>query len=511
MKACIYVRVSSSRQVSNTSSATQETLCRKWCDDHEIEVDRVFVEAEESAKSDDRTQFQKLFRYLETVGDRVSHLVVWKLDRFSRDSGDAAVYSQKLRKGGVTLVSVTEPIDATPMGRAMFTVAGAFNQLDNEVRAARSLVSMRAKFMAGTWTWSAPIGYRTVGKRPEIDPVRGPLIVRMFEMIASGQAKKSTALEQLTNLGLRTVRGGHLNQQTVARLLTNQLYAGRMYAKKWDLRVKGDFTPLLSEDLFDRVQDVLSGRASVVTPHLRQHATFPLKGSLLCNVCNRTVTGSISTGKIGMRAEEKTPEREKHKHAYYRCFRVSGHFNERADKVEKALEDLLTRMEPDPDRLAAAAAIFRAIWLERTAVANIEVDGMKKELKRLEGKEARLVDSLGDGVITPSAYKRATEPLNAEMNRLRQELASQKFDVLDVDDAVSYLQVMYWNLLSLYESNSLEGKSSLLKLLFPQGVTYRNGVLEPISTSSLFSSLGDKEMSESALASPTGFEPVSPP
>jgi hypothetical protein len=136
---------------------------------------------------------------------------------------------------------------------------------------------------------------------------------------------------------------------------------------------------------------------------------------------------------------------------------------------------------------------------------------MKTQLKKLEAKEARLLDSLSEGDLSSSAYKRGADPLIAEMHCIRQELASQKFDELDVDDAVGYLQSMFWNLLIMWESNNLEQKSSLLKFLFPEGVVFNSGVLEPKSTSSFFIGLGDEKVDENTLASPTRFELVFSP
>ena len=151
MKAVLYIRVSSSKQDLTTPSlaAGWNRACRKWCEDHELEVDRVFVEAGEWAKSENRTEFQRMFRYLDTVGSRVSHVVVWKFDRFSRNSEDTAIYSRRLRINGISLVSVNRLSAPTPMGRAMLGIAGVFNQLDNENRSARSLVSMKATFESG--------------------------------------------------------------------------------------------------------------------------------------------------------------------------------------------------------------------------------------------------------------------------------------------------------------------------------------------------------------------------
>jgi|GEM_PF-1557412 len=184
-------------------------------------------------------------------------------------------------------------------------------------------------------------------------------------------------------------------------------------------------------------------------PHKRQNEAFPMKGIMRCNLCNALVTGATSTGKMGLRFPKKSVEREKHQHNYYRCFKGKGHFSIRADKAESALGTLLVKMEPELMCLQAVVNLFRLIWTERAQAAAIEADSRKRELTRVEGKKARLLDSLAKGIITKEAFKRGTDPLLSEIARLRQELASQSFDVLDIEDAVGYLQSMFWNLLTM--------------------------------------------------------------
>jgi site-specific DNA recombinase len=420
----------------------------------------------------------------------------------------AVIYRRRLRSLGIKEVSVTQPMSDDSTGELMRDVVGSFDAYDNRNRAARALLSMKETFKAGRWVWSPPVGYISAAKPLpclQIDPVRGPMIVKMFEMIATGQATKANALAHLTRLGLTTVRGKPLNQQTAARVLTNGLYCGRMFAKKWNLTVKGNYVPLVSEDLFDRVQDVLRGRA-VPTPHKTQNEDFPMKGTLRCNVCNSIVTGSKPTGKMGLRFPKGSDEREKYRYRVYHCFKSKGHFSQRAEVVEAALQTLLVKMEPNAERLAAVVAIFRSIWNERTATANIEITAMQTQLKKLQVKEARLLDSLSEGAISNAQFKRVAAPLVSEIEDLRLTLASQKFDVLDVEEAVGYLSSMFWNLLTMWESNDLEHKSSLLKLLFPNGVAFNSGALEPKSTSSFFTSLGDEKVDENLLVSPMRFE-----
>ena len=73
-------------------------------------------------------------------------------------------------------------------------------------------------------------------------------------------------------------RGCPLTSQAIGVLLRNQLYAGIVDVTEYGVRGKrGDFEALISEDLFFRVQAVLSGRVPSTTPQQRAHPDFPLR------------------------------------------------------------------------------------------------------------------------------------------------------------------------------------------------------------------------------------------
>jgi len=81
-------------------------------------------------------------------------------------------------------------------------------------------------------------------------------------------------------------------------LLSNRLYAGIVDVPEYGVRAKrGDFEPLISEDLFYRVQSVLSGRVPSTAPQKRAHPDFPLRAFVRCESCGRGLTGSWSKGR----------------------------------------------------------------------------------------------------------------------------------------------------------------------------------------------------------------------
>lgn len=87
-------------------------------------------------------------------------------------------------------------------------------------------------------------------------------------------------------------------------LLRNQLHAGIVDVPEYGVRGKrGDFEPLISEDLFYRVQSVLSGRVPSTAPRQRANPAFPVPAFVRCESCGRGLTGSWSKGRSGSRFE----------------------------------------------------------------------------------------------------------------------------------------------------------------------------------------------------------------
>ncbi len=131
---------------------------------------------------------------------------------------------------------------------------------------------MRSRIDSGKWQWKACTGYLNGPKGTKgapslvIDPARGHLLRKAFELVAAG-ATKAAALKQVTALGLRPMRGGRaVSQETFDGLLKNPLFKGEVFVKGWAKCVKGDFEPIVSPELFDRVQSCAIWPSACIRP-----------------------------------------------------------------------------------------------------------------------------------------------------------------------------------------------------------------------------------------------------
>ena len=300
------------------------------------------MEEGESAKTTDRTKLIELLDYCRENKGKINHVVVYRIDRFSRQQYDYVVLAAQLKKYGATIKSATEPIADDSTGKLMEHILSAFAQFDNDVRAERTVAGMKAALESGQWTFGVPIGYCRkvdVAGRDSIepDPVGGRLVRQAFELYATGLHKKAEVLRKLIVAGLRTRGGKKLTPQTFQQLLRKPIYAG-LLSFSWGIDgVKGDFEPLLSTELFDRVQSVLDGRALTITPHNRNHRDFPLRRFAACAGCGTPITASWSKGR-GQR------------YAYYRC-RKSGCLAIKMpkDQFEREFAEYLDGLRPKPE------------------------------------------------------------------------------------------------------------------------------------------------------------------
>ena len=120
------------------------------------------------------------------------------------------------------------------------------------------------------------------------EPERAPLVRRGFEDYSTGRYTKEQLLKRATAWGLTNRRGKPLTSQAIGVLLRNRLYAGIVDVPEYGVRGKrGDFEPLISEELFYRAQAILSGRVSSTAPRQRAYPDFPLRGFVRCESCGR--------------------------------------------------------------------------------------------------------------------------------------------------------------------------------------------------------------------------------
>lgn len=430
MRAVLYCRVSTVEQAQNLSLPTQEQACREYAAREGYDVAEVFVDRGESAKTTDRPEFQRLITYCRQHAGHVHAVIVYGLSRFSRNNADHHAIAALLRGKGITLRSVTEPIDDSPAGRLMEGILASMHQFDNDQRAARTRAGLKAAAERGRWIWPAPLGYRT-GSRPAGEPSLVPLpghavlIREAFETFAGSHRPLTLIWRQAQAAGLRTKSGLLLPLQTLHKVFRGAVYCGRLACPSLGVDRPGDWAPIVSVETWQAVQARLGqdGRAGPKRP---DSPDYPLRGFIRCARCGRLLTAGWSKGKMGVR------------YAYYRCLRNCPGISAPRDRVERAFLDLLDHVRPSPEWLDGMRRTILGAWRQECALAQAGRARVEAERGRIETQLRRLDDAyLFEQAIDRETYTARRDELRERRNLIELDLSAAAIDSIDLDGALA--------------------------------------------------------------------------
>ena len=295
--AVVYTRVSSKEQAdTNLSLDIQRRVIEDYAQRNNIKIADYFGGTYESAKTDGRKEFQRMLDFIKKNKGKVSHILVYMLDRFSRTGGGAIKLAQELReKYGIEVFAVTQPTDTSnPSGVLQQSIQFIFSQYDNELRKQRSIAGMREKFKRGIWVAKPPIGYDVIrinGTRTiEVNSV-GKKIKKAFVWKSEG-VKNEAILEKLRSMGIS------LNKQHLTKLLKNPFYCGMLCHNMLEGQiVESTHEKLISKELFLKVNEIHQSNEGYGVPHKKQQDAVPLKVFIRCSDCNEPFTGYVVKAK----------------------------------------------------------------------------------------------------------------------------------------------------------------------------------------------------------------------
>jgi DNA invertase Pin-like site-specific DNA recombinase len=435
--AAIYVRVSTEEQGDrNLSLPAQLAACRRLAEERGWSVVHEYRDVA-SAKSDRREGFQALIA--DAARGHFQVVIVFKYSRFARNDFDSQLYEAELNRRGITLVSATEPVDASTsagwLSKRMMQIIAEF---ENRQKADFVRAGMRQLLEQGGWPWRAPLGYvnrreqldaKHVRKWVEPDSEAAPLVRRAFELAALGELSLCAICDELARRGLRTQFGKLLTPQTLLWLLRNEFYAGIVASVRFGVRVRGVHEPLVSADLFDRVQAALTVRQRA--PRHAPKQPFALRGLLFCACGHRVSIDGPHKGK----------------YTYLSCM---SYVKRRRDGCRKRLarmDRVVLHLEEEVlPALYVDAADVAGVREELLSLSSAEEGGIEEELTGLASRLARarrrretLLDLRLDKELDQDEYERKKRSLDREigiMTARQTELEARRRDRLANVDTV---------------------------------------------------------------------------
>jgi site-specific DNA recombinase len=387
MQAFMYARVSSREQErEGYSIPAQRKLLSEYGRLRSFEVAHEFVDVE-SARNPGRKEFSRMVRLLQTSPDcRV--VLVEKTDRLYRNRTDSLLFEELIENRGVEVHLVKEGRVISKSSRSQdkfmhdIHVAVAKNYVENLKEEVKK--GMREKAEQGIYPGRAPFGYRnnTITRTVEIDPVKAPVLRRIFELYGTGEYSLSSLRAQiLSETGLKICRS------YLETILKSRFYVG--YFQWQGIEYRGTHEPLLAMEVFERVQQVFAGRNK---PKCHKH-DFAFAGLLRCAHDGCTVTAELHKGK----------------YVYYRCSYGRGPC-ELPYMPEQQVSDQLGEMLKDiyvPEKIVHAIVESIASEQERTKTERRErLNGIQKRLTALRTRIDQMYEDKLDGKIDEEFWSR---------------------------------------------------------------------------------------------------------
>jgi len=253
-RAAIYIRVSDPNQKDGYSLDTQLEGCRKYAAQHDLAVTAEFREVHTGVELFERPELTKLRAAM--AGREFEHLIVYVLDRLSREPMHTGLIFSEAGYYGVTIHSVLEKMEDTDEGRLFISITSYVAKKEHGKIAERTQRGRRARADSGKYmNGGRPrYGYRFDDPSPKAkerlvpDPTAGPVVQRIFRLAVEGVTLRSIA-SGLTAEGVPTPFAGLIRRRasdgapaeryphpgvwdptTVGDILRDQAYTGRAFS-----------------------------------------------------------------------------------------------------------------------------------------------------------------------------------------------------------------------------------------------------------------------------------------
>lgn len=356
--AVSYVRVSSEDQKKHGYSIGQQiTNNMQFALQNGYKLVKTFKDEGISAKNMDRPALQELLAYCMDETNEVEAVIVWKLDRISRNVADyTATLSPFFAQNNIQLLTVTDINGEGLDVEMMRQISMVFAERERKMTALRTKEGIRGKVALGQFPYHAPIGYENIEikgskyKKMVIDEENAFFVRQAYNMCLQGDSL-TTITNKLYKMGFRNKHGNRHPKSSVEYMLHNIAYIGKFYYD--DVLVEDtDYPPLISEATYYAVQEKLNTPSKT-----RQlHTKFPYNECMTCAKCGCYLTGELKVKK------SKKSTRE---YIYYHCTGNRGGDCKKGSYIRQELID------------EAFTSVLKQITIPEN-VHQLVIDGLKE-------------------------------------------------------------------------------------------------------------------------------------
>lgn len=505
-KAVIYTRVSDIKQQDNTSLESQKKYCTEFANNKTFEICGYFGGTYESAKTDDRKQFQQMLTFVKK--NKIANIVVYSIDRFSRAGASAIATVEKLNRSGINVLSVTQPVNTETSTGAFFqNINLLFSKYDNDQRREKTITGMRQRLLNGYWLGTAPLGYKNARNEQNIPVLelsdKAKLVRKAFLWKAEENLSNAEIVDKLK------LHGWTIYRQRLTNMFKNPVYCGLITHSLLEGQViEGKHPAIVSKTVFLKVNGIQAKNNQNYKQN-PENENLPLKGFGKCSSCHSPLTGYI-VKKKGI--------------YYYKCKTVGCPCNRNANALHQQFEQLLSKYQIDDTLVAPLKTQLKYTFEYHNQSKKDNTATLKYNLKTIDEKIDKVQERYVIGDVDGELYQKFIKKFRIEKAEIEQEIRKVSFDSSNLDFYLDESLKLFCNINKMWGLRDYSGKQRLQNILFPEGIVYdrkndrvrtskTNSVMELVRCLSV--SLKDKKSGQkddfsnlSAPVTPAGFEPA---
>lgn len=440
-----YIRVSTARQGERgVSLLEQRSAIERHATRNSLSITQ-WIEERETAAKKGRPLWNAMLKELRK--GTVQGVVIHKIDRSARNLKDWADLGDLIDQG-IEVHFVNESLDLQSRGgrlSADIQAVVAADYIRNLREEAKKGIYGRLK--QGFYPLRAPIGYQDqgAGKAKTIDPVKGPIVRKAFELYGTGQWSIPTLMDELYRRGLRNHAGNGVTRSGLHKMLRNPFYTGVVHIKASGETYLGNHDALISKSLFDRVQDILHGR---VGRRVIVH-DFLFRRFVKCEQCGYSLIGERKKGITYYRCHAKT------------CPKTSV----REDGIVAGVFEVLKALEFSPEEkayLTERITELKANWIKNRET---HLQALTMHLTQVIERLNRLTDAYLDQALEKELFEERKTALIKERRMLEDQIRDYETNRLSVPDELRKFVELAGDAYSLYQMADTAKKRRLLRIV----------------------------------------------
>ena len=403
--AVIYARYSSDNQTEQSIEG-QLRVCQKYAENNNILILNTYIDRAMTGTNDNRPDFQKMIK--DSENKDFQYVLVYKLDRFSRNRYETAIHKHTLQQNGVKILSATENIPDTPEGIIFESLIEGMNQyysveLSQKVKRGMKETRIKGNFQGGYLLY----GYKLENKKILIDEEQAEIVRYIYKQYALGKFVKDI----LDDLNEKHVlhRNKPFSRTTIYNILSNEKYTG-VY-RFGDEIYYNTFPAIISHDIFEQIRDKtkINKKGSRSTK-----SRYMFRNKMICGYCGRPISAETGTSHNGVMKR------------YYKCLGRKHHNgctkdNVRKEEFEEFVVNSILETLKKPDSMQI---IVKNLLETQSKIGdeNVILNHLLKEKRESEKNLNNIMQAVEQGLINNTTIKR--------MQELETKIAELEKDIL---------------------------------------------------------------------------------